>query len=67
MPKSSVPSLATIRRAKPMTQAALAKAIGVTTATVGNWESGRSTPPLKTLKAIADVLGVTVSDLLASP
>ena len=67
MPKSSVPSLATIRRAKPMTQAALAKALGVTTATVGNWESGRSTPPLKTLEAIADVLGVTVSDLLAPP
>ncbi|MCB1454388.1 MAG: helix-turn-helix transcriptional regulator [Rhizobiaceae bacterium] len=65
MQTSSVPSLAAIRREKNFTQASLADALGVTSVTVSNWEAGRSSPPLKTLNAIAAVLGVTVSALLA--
>ena len=64
MPLSSVPNLATIRHDKRMTQAQLAQAIGVTTVTVSNWESGRSAPSLKTLTTIAAALGVKVSDIL---
>lgn len=42
----------------------LAKRLGVSDVTVGYWESGRHDPRLSKLKNIAEVLGVTVYDLL---
>jgi len=42
----------------------LAKRLGVSGVTIGYWESGKHDPRLSKLKHIADVLGVTVYDLL---
>jgi transcriptional regulator with XRE-family HTH domain len=46
-------------------QSELAKRLGVTQATVSNWETGESAPPLKAWKRIARVYGVKIADLLA--
>lgn len=48
-----------------MTQQELAKALGVTQATITQWESGKTTPCVKRLKRIAFVLGCRVEELIA--
>lgn len=42
----------------------LAKRLGVSGVTVGYWESGKNDPRLSKLEHIAEVLGVTVYELL---
>lgn len=54
-----------IRRALDMTQQELARKLGVTQATVAQWESGKTTPPLKTILKLAAALGVTVDELIS--
>ena len=49
-----------------MTGAELSRAIGVSTGTYSQWNKRLTKPSNKNLKKIADVLGVTVTDLTAS-
>lgn len=56
--------IAEARRKAGVTQAALARAAGVTETCVYQWEHGLTTPTTKRLKLIADTLGVTVDELL---
>lgn len=50
-----------------LTQAELAKKLGLTYSSVSQWESGRATPRTPVLKQIADLFGTTVSDLMGEP
>lgn len=52
-----------LREAKHISQAQLAKAVGVGQSTVGMWESGRSVPEYKTLLKVAEYFQVTVDYL----
>ena len=52
------------RQKKDMTQEALAHEMGVTQAAVSQWENGITIPKTRDLLKIADVLGVSVSDLI---
>lgn len=52
-------------RAK-LTQDQVASAIGVTRATVGNWETGRYTPDLNTVIALSKYFGVSVDYLIGN-
>ena len=52
------------RKARGLTQAALAEAISRTEEAVSNLERARSLPPLDTLQQIATLLEVNVVDLL---
>ena len=57
-------NLKKIRIEKGMTQMQLAEACGVTSQAISNYEMGIREPNLKTLKKQADVLEVTVDELL---
>ena len=50
-----------------MSQEELAKAAGVSAASIKNYESGESCPLLQTAAAMAEALGVTVNDLCGIP
>lgn len=52
------------RKAKGMSQTALAEAVKVTPGAVSQWESGLTNPTLETLVKIAEVLNCTVDELL---
>ena len=54
-----------LRRAKGLTQEALAHRVGVSRQTVAKWEAGESVPDLANGSALAEVLGVTL-DVLAN-
>lgn len=56
--------LTEIRKEKAMTQKELAEKLFVSDKTVSKWERGNSLPNITLLIPIADVLGVTVSELL---
>lgn len=45
----------------------LAKNAGIGRAILSDWKNGKHYPHIKTLKKIADALGVTVNDLYATP
>lgn len=53
-----------LRKAAKITQEELAKAIGITHATLSRYESGAIDPPTSQLQAIAAALGVPVGRLL---
>ena len=53
-----------IRVAQGLTQAELARALGVKRTTVTMWEIGASAPRPAMLLRLADVLGCTVDELL---
>lgn len=53
-----------IRKAKGMTQEALAEVMGVSTASVSKWETGQSAPEIPMLAALADYFEVSVDTLL---
>lgn len=53
-----------LRQAKNLTQTQLAHKIGTTQQSVARWESGRTTPSVLTLNALAQALGSTVAYLL---
>lgn len=53
-----------LRKAAKITQEELAKAIGITHATLSRYESGAIDPPTSQLQAIAAALGVSVGRLL---
>lgn len=53
-----------LRKEKGMTQAEIARLLGVTNKAVSKWETGESLPDTSMLKPIADTFGVTVDELL---
>jgi transcriptional regulator with XRE-family HTH domain len=57
-------NLRKIRRALDMTQAELARRLGVTKEAVCRWEKGKGNPPLARVMQIAKVLNCTVNDLI---
>lgn len=54
-----------LRKEKGMTQAELAKALGVTNKAVSKWETGEAMPETALLLPISRIFGVTVDELLA--
>ena len=50
-----------------MTKAKLARACGVSSAAVAQWESGTTTPSTKSIEAIAAAIGVSVSVFWGEP
>lgn len=56
-------SIRALRLGRGMTQAQLAKALGVQYQTVSKWETGASTPDTAMLPLIADVLEVSIDEL----
>lgn len=58
--------LAQVRRARGMSQLALAKASGVHRVTIARIECGTTSPKAETLKRLADCLGVLVDELIGT-
>ncbi len=52
------------RRAKGMTQMALADALGISYQTVSSWENGRTMPDISKLPEISEILGISVDEIL---
>ncbi|MDO5297763.1 MAG: helix-turn-helix transcriptional regulator [bacterium] len=52
------------RKSAHLTQVQLAKAIGCAPLTISRYECGQRTPSLKILAQIAEVVGVSIADLL---
>lgn len=70
MPKPKLPIISTTayrlrfsRISKNLSQAALAKDVGLSVQTIKRYENGKTGIPLKTLKVFADYLGVTTDYL----
>lgn len=55
------------RKGLRLSQEQLAERVGVTRATINNYENGKTLPDSKTLSALARALDVTLDDLLRSP
>lgn len=53
-----------LRKEKELTQMSLADKLGVTDRAVSKWERGKSFPDVSMLRPLAEVLGVSVSELL---
>lgn len=60
-------NLASLRHARHLTQAALAKEAGLPRSTIANLESGEGNPSLAVLVKVAGQLGVPIDELLSSP
>lgn len=56
--------IADARRQMGLTQNALATRVGVTAQAVSKWETGRSCPDISILDEIADILGISLFELL---
>ena len=56
--------IATLRKEKGMTQLELAQKLGVTDKAVSKWERDLSCPDINSLPKLAEVLGVTVDELM---
>ncbi len=61
------PTIKAARQARGLTLAELGNALGVSRQYVYAWEAGRRNPSRKYLRALADVLGLQVTDLLPQP
>ena len=64
--KSIGETIATLRKEKKMTQSDLAQKMNVTDKAVSKWERGISLPDVETISKLADVLEVSVEELLKS-
>ena len=62
--KSIGETIATLRKEKGMTQSQLAEKLNVTDKAVSKWERDLSCPDINTISKLADVLGVSVEELL---
>ena len=60
-------NIASYRKRLGLTQAGLAEKLNYSDKAVSKWERAESVPDVLTLAALAEVLGVTVNDLLADP
>lgn len=56
--------IAQLRKQQGMTQQALADRMGVTDKAVSKWERDLSCPDIKSVPALAEVLGVSVEELM---
>ena len=56
--------IAELRKGKGMTQEQLGARLGVNSRSVSRWENGHGMPDISLLLELADVLGVTVQELL---
>ena len=61
MPKKKITSIKELRAAQKLSQAAFAKTIGVSTASVAAYEAGRVNPSEKVLEKIREVYNVDLS------
>lgn len=59
--------IARLRKEKGMTQQELAEQLGITDKAVSKWERNLSCPDIAILPQVAEILGVTVDDLLSTP
>ena len=57
--------IAARRKEKGLSQAELAERLHVTDKAVSRWETGRGMPAIDSLEPLAEVLGLSVSELLA--
>lgn len=57
--------IATLRKEKQITQSELAKRLNITDKAVSRWERGIGFPDINTLEPLADVLGVSLTELLS--
>ena len=57
-------SIRKCRKSKCLTQTQLAAAIGVNTPQISWWETGRTFPNILSCITLADVLGVTLDELV---
>ena len=55
--------LTAARKAKGMTQEALASAAAVTRQTISSWERGRTLPDIDSVRRLSDILGVDFTQL----
>jgi len=62
--RTQLKRLRELREAKGLTQLQLAEKVNLTAGTIGNFESGRKAPSVKTLCRLADILWVTIDCLL---
>ena len=60
-------NIASYRKRLGLTQAGLAEKLNYSDKAVSKWERAESVPDVLTLAALAEVLGVTVNDLLTDP
>ena len=56
--------IADLRKQKNMTQKDLAKKLGITDKAISRWETGRGYPDIEILPDLADVLSVSINELL---
>lgn len=56
--------IAQLRQSKGLSQAKLAKALGLSTSAIAMYEQGRREPSVSILVALADTLGVTLDYLI---
>ena len=61
------PAIKAARLARGLTQKAVGDALGINDRHVQAWEAGRRNPSRKYLRALAEVLGLQVTDLLPQP
>jgi len=58
-------AISRLRKEKGLTQKNLANKVGVSDKAVSRWETGRNYPDIETLQRLAEVLDVSVNDLLS--
>ena len=56
--------IATLRKDQNLNQAELAERIGVTNKAISRWETGRGYPDIETLPKLAEVLNISIPELL---
>lgn len=56
-----------LRKKRGISRSTLARLAGLSVSTINRWESGSRGPQVNTLKAVADVMGLTMSDLIDVP
>lgn len=56
-----------LRKQQGLTQEQLAQRVHVSRQTISNWETGRATPDYEMLTLLAEVLDISLADLLGSP
>lgn len=57
--------VAECRKAKGLTQARLAEALGITDRAVSKWETGKSMPDASLMLPLCDILGISINELLS--
>lgn len=57
--------LAALRKERGLTQEQLGEKIGVTNKTISRWEKGNYLPPAEMLKALSELYGVSINELLS--